>query len=108
PGRGGAIRRDGLAAALPGRRRGGRPVDCPRGRRPRQLPLVRGAAERAAHRRPGIARHRRPLKGNSHDAREDPGVIDWIIAKRIATFVAGTGDAEAPTADLAALTAESA
>jgi coenzyme F420 biosynthesis associated uncharacterized protein len=34
-------------------------------------------------------------------------VIDWIIAKRIATFVAGTGDAKAPTADLAALAAES-
>jgi len=34
-------------------------------------------------------------------------VIDWIIAQRIATFVAGTGDAEPPTADLAALAAES-
>jgi coenzyme F420 biosynthesis associated uncharacterized protein len=34
-------------------------------------------------------------------------VIDWIIAQRIATFVAGTGDAEPPTADLAALATES-
>jgi coenzyme F420 biosynthesis associated uncharacterized protein len=34
-------------------------------------------------------------------------VIDWVIAKRIATFVAGTGEAEAPTADLTALAAES-
>ena len=34
-------------------------------------------------------------------------MIDWVIAKRIATFVAGTGDAEAPTVDLAALAAES-
>jgi len=34
-------------------------------------------------------------------------VIDWIIAQRIATFVAGTGDAAPPTADLAALSAES-
>jgi len=34
-------------------------------------------------------------------------VIDWIIAQRIATFVAGTGDAPAPKADLAALAAES-
>ncbi len=34
-------------------------------------------------------------------------MIDWIIAQRIATFVAGTGDAEPPTADLAALAAES-
>jgi coenzyme F420 biosynthesis associated uncharacterized protein len=34
-------------------------------------------------------------------------MIDWIIAERIATFVAGTGDAQAPTADLAALAAES-
>jgi coenzyme F420 biosynthesis associated uncharacterized protein len=34
-------------------------------------------------------------------------VIDWIIAKRIATFVAGTGEARDPTADLAALAAES-
>jgi coenzyme F420 biosynthesis associated uncharacterized protein len=33
-------------------------------------------------------------------------VIDWIIAQRIATFVAGTGDAEPPTADLPALTAD--
>ncbi len=34
-------------------------------------------------------------------------MIDWIIAQRIATFVAGTGDADPPTADLAALAAES-
>ena len=34
-------------------------------------------------------------------------MIDWIIAQRIATFVAGTGDASEPTADLAALAAES-
>ena len=34
-------------------------------------------------------------------------MIDWIIAQRIATFVAGTGDAEPPTADLTALAAES-
>jgi coenzyme F420 biosynthesis associated uncharacterized protein len=34
-------------------------------------------------------------------------VIDWIIAKRIATFVAGTGEADPPKADLAALAAES-
>ncbi|HTU84073.1 MAG TPA: zinc-dependent metalloprotease [Solirubrobacteraceae bacterium] len=34
-------------------------------------------------------------------------MIDWIIAQRIATFVAGTGDAPAPEADLAALAAES-
>jgi coenzyme F420 biosynthesis associated uncharacterized protein len=34
-------------------------------------------------------------------------VIDWIIAQRIATFVAGTGDASEPTADLAELAAES-
>jgi coenzyme F420 biosynthesis associated uncharacterized protein len=33
-------------------------------------------------------------------------VIDWIIAKKIATFVAGTGEASDPTADLAALAAE--
>jgi coenzyme F420 biosynthesis associated uncharacterized protein len=34
-------------------------------------------------------------------------VIDWIVAQRIATFVAGTGSASEPTADLAALAAES-
>jgi coenzyme F420 biosynthesis associated uncharacterized protein len=35
-------------------------------------------------------------------------VIDWVIAQRIATFVAGTGgDAKVPTSDLAALAAES-
>jgi coenzyme F420 biosynthesis associated uncharacterized protein len=33
-------------------------------------------------------------------------VIDWIIAQRIATFVAGTGDAEPPKTDLAALATE--
>jgi coenzyme F420 biosynthesis associated uncharacterized protein len=34
-------------------------------------------------------------------------MIDWVIAKRIATFVAGTGEAQEPTVDLAALAAES-
>jgi coenzyme F420 biosynthesis associated uncharacterized protein len=34
-------------------------------------------------------------------------VIDWIIADRIATFVAGEGDAELPGIDLAPLAAES-
>jgi coenzyme F420 biosynthesis associated uncharacterized protein len=34
-------------------------------------------------------------------------MIDWIIAERIAVFVAGTGDAQPPKADLAALAAES-
>jgi coenzyme F420 biosynthesis associated uncharacterized protein len=33
-------------------------------------------------------------------------MIDWVIARRIATFVAGTGDAPAPKADLAALATE--
>jgi coenzyme F420 biosynthesis associated uncharacterized protein len=33
-------------------------------------------------------------------------VIDWIIAQRIATFVAGTGEASPPRADLAALATE--
>ena len=33
-------------------------------------------------------------------------MIDWIIAQRIATFVAGTGEAQAPDADLAALATE--
>ncbi len=34
-------------------------------------------------------------------------MIDWIIAERIATFVAGTGDAPTPEADLRTLAAES-
>jgi coenzyme F420 biosynthesis associated uncharacterized protein len=34
-------------------------------------------------------------------------LIDWVIAERIAGYVAGTGDARAPTSDLAALAAES-
>ena len=34
-------------------------------------------------------------------------MIDWIIAQRIATFVAGTGDADPPKVDLAAVAAES-
>jgi coenzyme F420 biosynthesis associated uncharacterized protein len=34
-------------------------------------------------------------------------VIDWIIAERIARYIAGTGDAKPPTSDLAALAAES-
>jgi coenzyme F420 biosynthesis associated uncharacterized protein len=33
-------------------------------------------------------------------------VIDWVVADRIATFVAGTGDAEPPTVDLAPIAAE--
>ena len=34
-------------------------------------------------------------------------MIDWIVAERIATYVAGTGDGKVPTADLAELAAES-
>lgn len=34
-------------------------------------------------------------------------MIDWFIAQRIATFVAGTGDAELPTVDLKPLAAQS-
>jgi coenzyme F420 biosynthesis associated uncharacterized protein len=34
-------------------------------------------------------------------------MIDWIVAERIALFVAGTGDAPPPKADLAALATES-
>jgi coenzyme F420 biosynthesis associated uncharacterized protein len=34
-------------------------------------------------------------------------VIDWVLAERIASYVAGTGDARAPTADLPALAHES-
>jgi coenzyme F420 biosynthesis associated uncharacterized protein len=34
-------------------------------------------------------------------------MIDWIVAERIAAFVAGTGDASPPTVDLAPLAAES-
>ena len=34
-------------------------------------------------------------------------MIDWVVAERIASFVAGTGDAPAPKADLAALATES-
>jgi coenzyme F420 biosynthesis associated uncharacterized protein len=33
-------------------------------------------------------------------------MIDWYVARRIATFVAGNGDAPLPTVDLAPLTAE--
>ena len=34
-------------------------------------------------------------------------MIDWLVAERIAAFVAGTGDARPPDADLASLAAES-
>jgi coenzyme F420 biosynthesis associated uncharacterized protein len=34
-------------------------------------------------------------------------VIDWVLAERIARYVAGTGDEQLPTADLVALTEES-
>ena len=34
-------------------------------------------------------------------------MIDWILAEKIAGYVAGRGDAAPPTADLAALAAES-
>jgi coenzyme F420 biosynthesis associated uncharacterized protein len=33
-------------------------------------------------------------------------MIDWIVAERIATFVAGTGEASAPTTELAPIAAE--
>src|SRR5204862_3034734 len=66
-------------------------------------PVTRRPPQRPAHR----PRHRRPLTRPPDAPREDPRVIDWIIAKRIATFVAGTGEARAPTADLTELAAES-
>ena len=34
-------------------------------------------------------------------------MIDWILAERIATYVAGSGNGKAPTVDLAALAAVS-
>ena len=34
-------------------------------------------------------------------------MIDWVVAERIAAFVAGTGDATVPSADLTALASES-
>ena len=34
-------------------------------------------------------------------------MIDWILAERIATTVAGSGNGKAPTVDLAALAAVS-
>ena len=34
-------------------------------------------------------------------------MIDWVLAERIADYVAGTGDGRVPTSDLAALAAES-
>ena len=101
------VRRHGVAAALAGRRCRRGSVDRPRGRWARQLPVVRSAARGAADRRAELTRDRRPVARDTRDAREDPRVIDWIVAQRIATFVAGTGSASEPTADLAALAAES-
>src|SRR5581483_2450684 len=58
---------------------------------------------------PHVPGDRGPIAGDAGHAREGPSVIDWIIAKRIATFVAGSGppDARPPESDLAALAAES-
>ena len=93
PGRGRALRRDGLAAALPRRRRRRRPADRARGRRARQLPGCDEPLGAPLDVDAELARGRGPV---ARDARASsariPPVIDWIIAERIATFVAGTGE----------------
>ena len=59
PGRGRALRRDGLAAALPRGRRRGRAADRARGRRPGRVHRLRRSARRAAGHRAALAGDRR-------------------------------------------------
>ena len=102
-----AARFDGMCrSSRPRDRLGGRTADRPRGGWPRQLPRPRGTPRRAPQRRTDLARVRRAHRGDARAARGDHRMIDWIIAERIAAFVAGTGDAQAPDADLPKLAAE--
>src|SRR6185312_4717019 len=62
-----------------------------------------------AGRDPQLPPRRGALRGHPARAGEDPPVtvIDWILAEKIAGYLAGTGDAAAPRADLPALAVES-
>src|SRR5437763_14254090 len=100
-------RRDGFAQARPRRRLGGWTADRARGGWLRQLSRLRRSPGRAAERRADLTGRCRPVKADAARTRRDPDVIDWIVAERIAAFVAGTGDAEPPSVDLAALATES-
>src|SRR5947209_1749521 len=107
PGRSGPLRRDGVAATGPRSRCRRRSADRPRGRWRGVVPVVRRAAGRAAGRDPELAGGGGPNRRDRGRAGGNPGMIDWILAERIAGYVAGTGDAEPPTVELAPLAAES-
>ena len=97
PGRRRAVRRHGVAAPLPRRRRRRRTADRARGRRPRQLPALRTTRSAAPlDADPTLAGGRGAHAGDAARARGDPGMIDWILAERIAGYVAGTGDGQPP------------
>ena len=100
PGRRRPVRRDGVAAAMPrGRRRRGA-ADRTRGRRPRELPGLRGPAGRTARRGARLAGRRRPRPPRpSTSSKLHREVIDWILAERIAGMVAGTGTRRLPAID---------
>ena len=95
------VRRDGVAAQLPRRRRRRGAADRPRGRRrtsaSRGFRAPLGAPLDAT---PARAGGRRPHRRDARRARGDRRVIDWIVAERIARYVAGTGNAKLPQVDL--------
>ena len=76
-----------------------------------QLCRLRRPARRAAGRHPQLPPGRRPHRGHAARAGGGPRpamtVIDWILAEKIAGYLAGTGDAADARADLAALAIES-
>ena len=60
---------------------------------------LRRSARRAAGRHPQLPPRRRALRADAARARGDPPVtvIDWILAEKIAGYVAGSGDAATAT-----------
>src|ERR1700722_4613261 len=107
PGGGGAIRWDGHPPALARRRRGRGAADRSRGGWPGLVHRLRGAAGGANGRDAGLAPRRGAHGAGPRGARAGPGVIDWILAEKLATYVAGRGDGAPPRADLVELAIES-
>src|SRR5262249_43272480 len=62
---------------------------------------------RPPRRQPERARDRGPLRRHSEPAREDRRVIDWILAEKLAGYLAGTGNGHLPDVDLRGLAIES-
>ncbi len=105
-GGGGPVRRDGHAAALARGRCRRRPADRARSRRCGQLHRLRAPARCAAGRDAELAPGGRAQRRDGRRACRHPGMIDWILAQKIAVYVAGKSDAAAPKTDLEPLAVE--